>query len=149
MKYIDANVFIYAYFKPKKEYGELSPKVRWMKTESKKIIEKLNNEEEKFCISLIQLSEVVNKLKIAMTWEDLRKLLLGLTSINSLEIIEVSKLLYINSVDKITQYNMDSNDISAYLIMKDKGITEIYTFDSHYQNLKDITCLPTFPNEFV
>ncbi len=148
MIYLDANILIYAYFKTKSKQKELPPKVKWMKEESKKIIEKLNNYEGEFCISLIQLSEVVNKLKILMTWEDLRKLFLGLVSNNTLKIFEVSFFLYINAIDKITKFEMDPNDISAYLIMKENNIDQIYTFDEKFRRLKDIKCLPEIPKEF-
>jgi len=48
----------------------------------------------------------------------------------------------------ISDYNMDSNDISAYLLMKEKKIKQIYTFDLHYEKLTDITRLPKLPNNF-
>jgi predicted nucleic acid-binding protein len=43
---------------------------------------------------------------------------------------------------------MDSNDISAYLLMKEKKIKQIYTFDLHYEKLTDITRLPKLPDKF-
>jgi predicted nucleic acid-binding protein len=46
------------------------------------------------------------------------------------------------------EFNIDSNDISAYLLMKEKNITEIYTFDRDYEAFPDIICLPTIPKEF-
>jgi predicted nucleic acid-binding protein len=147
MIYLDANLFIYAYYKTKKG-KKLTPKIQWMKEEAKKIILKINKHDGEFCISIIQLAETVNLLKHAMSWEALRQFLLGIISNNSIEIIEVSNLLYINSIDKITKYNMDSNDISAYLIMKEKGVNQIFTFDKHFRKLKDIKCLPQFPNNF-
>ncbi len=98
-------------------------------------------------ISLIQLSEVVNLLKNVMSWENLQELIMGLISNKSVEIIDVSKMLYINAVNKVTEYNMDSNDLSAYLSMKEKNIKEIYTFDQQYEDLPDITCLPQMPKE--
>jgi len=147
MIYLDANLFIYAYYKSKKGKN-LAPKIQWMKEEAKKIILKIDKHNGEFCISIIQLAEVVNLLKRAMSWEALRQFLLGIISNNSIEIIEVSNLMYINSIDKITKYNMDSNDISAYLIMKEKGVNQIFTFDKHFRKLKDIRCLPQFPKKF-
>ena len=147
MIYLDANIFIYAYFKPKK--GKiLSEKIKWCKQEAKKIVQKINEEENTFCISLIQLSEVVNLLKNVMSWRDLQAFIMGLISNKSIETVEISKLMYINAVNKISDYNMDSNDISAYLLMKEKKIKEIYTFDRHYENLPEIKCLPIFPEKF-
>jgi len=147
MIYLDANIFIYAYFKPKK--GKvLSDKIKWCKHEAKEIVKKINEEENTYCISLIQLSEVVNLLKSAMSWEDLQKFIMGLISNKSIETVEISKLMYINAVNKISDYNMDSNDIFAYLLMKEKKIKQIYTFDLHYEKLKDITRLPKLPDKF-
>ena len=71
MIYIDANIFIYAYFKPKKG-KDLSDKLKWCKEEAKKIVQKINDEESTYCISLIQISEVVNLLKNVMSWKDLQ-----------------------------------------------------------------------------
>lgn len=146
MIYLDANIFIYAYFKPKKG-KTLSNKMKWCKEEAKKLVQKINEEENNYCISLIQLSEIVNLLKNAMSWENLQEFIMGLISNKSVEIIEVSKMLYINAVNKMTEYNMDSNDLSAYLLMKEKNIKEIYTFDQQYEDLPDITCLPQIPKE--
>lgn len=148
MIYIDANIFIYAYFKPKKG-KDLSDKLKWCKEEAKKIVQKINDEESTYCISLIQISEVVNLLKNVMSWKDLQAFIMGLISNKSIEIVEITKMLYINAVNKITEYNMDSNDISAYLLMKEKKIKKIYTFDRDYENLPDITCLPQIPKELL
>lgn len=148
MIYLDANIFIYAYFKPKKG-KTLSNKMKWCKEEAKKLVQKINEEENNYCISLIQLSEIVNLLKNAMSWENLQEFIMGLISNKSVEIIEVSKMLYINAVNKMTEYNMDSNDLSAYLLMKEKNIKEIYTFDQQYEKLPDITCLPQIPKELM
>lgn len=147
MIYLDANIFIYAYFKPKK--GKvLSDKILWCKQEAKKIIQKINKEENKYCISLIQLSEIVNLMKGAMSWDNLQPFLIGLISNESIEIIEITKLMYINAINKISEYKMDSNDISAYLLMKEKKIKEIYTFDRHFEDLPDVTCLPQIPEKY-
>ena len=147
MIYLDANIFIYAYFKSKK--GKIiSKKIQWCKEEAKKIINNINNEENKYCISLIQLSEVVNLLKSVMSWKNLQKLIMGLISNKSIEIVEISKLTYIDAVNRISEYNMDSNDISAYLIMRERKIKEIYSFDRQFESLPEINCLPILPDEF-
>ena len=146
MIYLDANIFIYAYFKPK-EGAVLSDKIKWCKEEAKKIVESINGEKNHYCISLIQLSEVVNLLKTAMSWEDLQKFIMGLFSNSSIEIMEITKMIYINAVNKMVDYNMDANDISALLLMKEKNIKKIYTFDRHFENIPDIICLPQIPNK--
>ncbi len=147
MIYLDANLFIYAYFKKRKN-KVLTPKVKWMKKKAKEILKEINEEKEEYCISIIQLSEVVNLLKSVMSWQDLKEFIMGLYTNNSINITEVTKLVYLNAVDKITKYDMDPNDISAYLIMRELGITQIFTFDKHFQNLEGITRLPVFPDTF-
>lgn len=147
MKYLDANIFIYAYFKPKKE-KILSEKITWRKEQAKKIVQQINEEKDKFYISLIQLSEVVNLLKSIMNWKELQTFIMGLISNKSVEIVEISKSMYINAVNKISEFNMGSNDISAYLLMKEKKIMEIYTFDRHYENFPEIHCLPEIPEKY-
>ncbi len=146
MIYLDANIFIYAYFKPKKGKS-LSNKLKWCKEEAKKIVQKINEEENNYCISLIQLSEVVNLLKNIMSWKNLKEFIMGVISNKSVEILEVSKMLYINAVNKMADYKMDSNDISAILLMKEKNIKEIYTFDQQYNEVADIICSPQIPKE--
>ena len=147
MKYLDANIFIYAFFKPKKGQN-LSNKLKWSKIKAKELVQKINQEEESYCISIIQISEVVNLLKGVMSSEKLQTFIMGLISNPSVEIIEVPKLMYINAVSKISNYNMDSNDISAYLLMKERKVSEIFTFDRHFENLPEITCLPKIPKDF-
>ena len=148
MIYLDANIFIYAFFKIK-EGKILSDKIKWCKQEAKKIIKKINAEENTYCISLIQLSEIVNLLKSVMSWENLGKFIMGLISNKAIKIVEMSKLMYINAVNKIAIYTMDSNDISAYLLMKEKKIKKIYTFDRQFERFSDIICLPKFPENFI
>ncbi len=147
MRYLDANIFIYAYFKPKNT-NKLSEKVKWCKQEAKRIIGEINEEQNTYCISLIQLSEVVNLLKGVMSWKHLYDLLIGLISNKSIEIVEVSKLLYISAINKLSELNMDSNDLSAYLLMKERKIKEIYTFDRHFEAFPEIICLPAIPEQY-
>jgi len=147
MIYLDANIFVYAFFKPKK--GKiLSDKIKWCKKEAQNIIRDINEEKNNYCISLIQISEVVNFLKNAMSWENLKTFLMALISNASIEIAEVPKMTYLNAIDKMTEYKMDSNDISAYIIMKEKGVKEIYTFDRKFEQFPGVTCLPPIPEHF-
>ncbi len=87
MIYVDANIFIHAYWKPRKT--NLSPKTQWAKAEAKKIVTKINDKSGSFCISLIQLTEIANILKTAMTWEQLKLFLWGVISNPSIEIGQI------------------------------------------------------------
>ncbi len=143
MIYVDANLFIHAYWKPRKPV--LAPKTQWIKAEAKKIVTQINEENGSFCISLIQLSEVSNILKTVMTWDQLKDFLWGLISNPSIEVVEVNLAQYVSAIDKISELRMHPNDILAYLIMQDRKITEIYTFDQNFNRLSGITILPRAP----
>ena len=146
MIFFDTNIYVYAFFKPGDK--KLTAKIKWMKNQAKKIIKKIDDEEIKVCISLLQLSELVNIFKQKMNWIKLKGFLWNIVSNNSIEIVEISKLLYFNAIDKITEMFMDSNDITSYLIIKNRKINQIFTFDKHFRKLEDIECLPIIPEKF-
>ena len=59
MRFLDANVFIYAYYKPKRK---LTERQKEMKERSKEIIRKIN-EGEDVITTVVHLSEVTNIIK--------------------------------------------------------------------------------------
>jgi predicted nucleic acid-binding protein len=149
MIYIDANIFVYAYFRAKKR--TLPPKTRWIKEEAKKIIKEIsesNSNSIKYCISLIQVSEITNILASNFEQNELHEFLMGLFSNPCIEIIEINNSDYLNAIEKMKEYDLDANDICALLVMKSKKTNKIYTFDSGFRKLKDIICLPTIPEKF-
>ena len=72
----------------------------------------------------------------------MREFLLGLFGNPALKILEVSMTHYIEAIEAIDKYHADPNDISAYLLMKQHNIKDIYTFDKHFKKFVDINCLP-------
>ncbi len=147
MHYLDTNIYFFAFYKPKK--GQiLSPIVQWMKSQAQTIIRRIDDEELLVCISLLQLSELANIFKSRMNRTQLRQFLWNIISNDGITVLEVSKMLYINAIDKIPEMNMDSNDNASYLLMKEHKIDIIYSFDKHFRNLPDIKCLPEFPADF-
>ncbi|MHA1673945.1 MAG: type II toxin-antitoxin system VapC family toxin [Promethearchaeota archaeon] len=147
MYYLDTNIYFFAFYKTKK--GQiLTPKVQWMKYQAQSIIRRIDDGELQVCISLLQLSELANIFKSRMNWTRLRQFLWNMISNDGITVLEVSKMLYINAIDKIPEMNMDSNDNTSYLLMKEHDIGIIYSFDKHFRNLTDIKCLPEFPAEF-
>jgi len=146
MHYLDTNIYFFAFLMPKKDQT-LSPKVKWMKSQAQAILRRIDNEELKVCISMLQLSELSNIFKTRMNWAQLRQFLWNIISNDGITVFEVSKMLYINAIDLIPELSMDSNDITSYLLMKEHNIEVIYSFDEHFRNLNDIKCLPELPAE--
>ncbi len=149
MIYVDANIFVHAYWKPK-DSSSLSIKTKWMKDAAKKIVTTISNDTNKgmYCISLVQLSEICNILKNGMSWADLQDFCWGIIMNPAIDVVEVPLGLYLKAIEEITTRKADPNDVVAILIMEKIGMNEIYTFDKHFRTMTGIKCLPDFPSSF-
>lgn len=128
MRFIDSNVFIYALYKPKRE---LSERARRMKEEAKRILERVNSGEE-VLTTVVHLSEVNNFLKRSMSYQKLQDFLMDLLSLDNLEVVDVSREIYLAAASMVSEWEMDANDCLALLVMRDRGIEEIYSFDKAF-----------------
>lgn len=144
MKFLDANVFIYAFYKPKKELVEREMK---KKEEAKKIIQEVNSKNEKVITSVVHLSEIVNILKHGTSLENTSKIISTLIQLENCIVVGVSRDDYQKATGECVKHQMDSNDCLAYEIMRKNKINEIYTFDKHFRNLKGIKTLPEIGDE--
>nr|MDO8119207.1 type II toxin-antitoxin system VapC family toxin [Candidatus Sigynarchaeota archaeon] len=149
MIYVDANVFVYAYWKPK-DGSSLSVKTKWMKDAAKKIVTTISNDTSKsnYCMSLVQISEICNILKNGISWVDLQDFCWGIMMNPAIDVIEVPLGLYLKAIEEITTRKADPNDVVAILVMEKMGINEIFTFDKHFRTRTGITCLPELPRDF-
>lgn len=131
MKFLDANVFIYAYYKPK---HKLSDKERELKEKAKKIIKRINEGEE-VVTSIVHISEISNMLKRALPLNELYSLLIGLFSFENIKIVDITKEDYIAAIELIEEIKLGPNDCLAIVIMEKEGINEIYTFDKGFDRI--------------
>ena len=134
MRFLDANVFIYAYLKPKRRLTEVEKKLK----EGAKAIIRRVNEGEKVVTSIVHLSEIVNILENAMPIGTLSKLTKGILSSDNISISEVSNEDYLIAADLAPIYNIGINDSLALVKMRGKGINEIYSFDKHFDGIEGI-----------
>jgi len=134
MRFLDANVFIYAYYRPK---HELTEKEKEMKERSKEIIGRIN-EGEDVITTVIHLSEVSNILKRALSMEDLYSLLIGLFSTDNVNIVDVTVEDYLGAVELMSELKMDPNDCLAVEVMRREDINEIYSFDRGFDGVAGI-----------
>lgn len=140
MRFLDANIFIYAYYKP---VHDLSPKQRAMKEKSKEIVKRIN-EGEAVITAVVHLSEVSNILKRALPLDELAMLLIGLYSSDNIKILDVTKNDYLGAIELMDETKMDPNDSLAIQIMRREGVKEIYSFDRSFENVDEIKRLPEF-----
>ncbi|MEA2033766.1 MAG: type II toxin-antitoxin system VapC family toxin [Euryarchaeota archaeon] len=139
MRFLDANVFIYAYYKPKRE---LTEKEKQMKEHAKDTITRINEGEEEVTTTVVHLSEVTNILKRALSMEDLYSLLIGLFSTDNVRIVDVTTEDYIGAIELMSELKMDPNDSLAVDVMRCEDINEIYTFDRGFDGVAGIIRVP-------
>jgi len=139
MRFLDANVFIYAYYKPK---GSLTQKERQMKDHGKKIISEVSQGKEEVMMTVVHLSEVIDILKHAMPLPQLTNLILGLFMLNGIQIRGVSRDEYLAATELGDDLKLDPNDALAIDVMRQNNIVEIYSFDEDFDNIEGISRLP-------
>ncbi len=138
MRFLDANVLIYAFYKPR---GRLSERAAAMKSASKEIVERVNEGEE-VVTTLVHISEVNNILKRSLNPSELQSIMLDLLSLDNLRIVEVRLGDYLSAITMIEETGLDANDCLALKVMRDLGLEEIYSFDRGFDRF--VRRLPKF-----
>ena len=128
MRFIDANVFIYAVLKPKTALPE---SVLKRKTAAKEIFLRVNAGEP-VTTTTVHLSEVANVLEDAADLGFACDLVSALLSKPSIIVQPVSADNYRESARLAQKYSISINDALALVVMEQRGIDEIYTFDRHF-----------------
>jgi len=139
MRFLDANVFIYAYYKPKKQ---LTQKEKQMKDHAKKIISVVSQGNEEVMMTVVHLSEAVNILKHGMPLERLTNVILGLFMLDNVKIRGVSREAYFAATELGGDLKLDPNDALAVDVMRLSNIKEIYSFDEDFDKIGGISRLP-------
>jgi len=134
MRFIDSNVFIHAFLKPRRRLERHEVEI---KERAKGIILRLEDGEEA-ATTVVHLSEVANILESRITQMDSREILSAILSLRSLSVKEVTGEMYGAAVHVSEIFSLGVNDTLAYLTMRDEGIYEIYSFDKHFDQLQEI-----------
>jgi hypothetical protein len=132
MRFIDANVFIYAILKPKIALPEA---VQRKKTAAKDIFLRVNAGEP-VTTTTVHLSEVANVLEDAAGISFAGDFLFALVIKSTINVEPVTVDDYRESILLAKKSAISINDALAILIMERQGIGEIYTFDRHFNNTK-------------
>jgi len=140
MRFLDANVFIYAYYKPKRQ---LTQKERQMKEQAKKIISNVSQGKEEVTTTVVQMSEIVNILKHGMPLDQLANIIRGLFILDNVKIIGVTAEAYFAAAELGVDLKLEANDALAVDVMRQNEINEIYSFDEDFDQIEGITRLPT------
>ncbi|GAB6286584.1 MAG: type II toxin-antitoxin system VapC family toxin [Methanoregula sp.] len=132
MRFIDANVVIYAVLKPKTTLPEA---VLQKKTAAKEIFLRVNAGEP-VTTTTVHLSEVANVLEDAAGISFAADLLSAILTKPTINVEPVSADDYRESIRLAQKSAISINDALAVLIMERQGIREIYTFDRHFKQVK-------------
>lgn len=139
MRFLDANVFVYAYYKPRRQ---LTQKERLMKKEAKEIIGSINDGKEEVVTTVVQISEAANILKHGMPLERLIDMILGLFMPDNIKILSVSREMYFAATELGRDLKLDPNDALAVEAMMSSNVKEIYSFDEDFETVEGIIRLP-------
>ncbi len=139
MRFLDANIFIYAFYKPKKP---LTEKEETTKEQAKRIISNVSQGKEQVMTTVVHISEMVNILKNGMPRDLLTRTILGLFMLDNVKIVDVTKDAYFAAVEMGEDFKLEPNDSLAVDIMRQNDVTEIYSFDDHFNKIDGITRLP-------
>ncbi len=133
-RFVDANVFIHAFIKPRRELksheGEL-------KKNAEGIVERIEGGEE-VVTTVVHFSEVANILEDNLPPVEALKLEKALLLKENLKILSVSKDDYLSALREGEELRTGLNDALAHTVMRRKKLEEIYSFDAHLDLFTDI-----------
>ena len=131
MRFVDSNVFLYAIIKPKKKPSE---KIILIKDKAKKIFKRIN-EGEKVITTVVHLSEVANVLEDIAGIEFASEFISDVLTKENIEVVSIDGKTYLASSILAQEKNISINDALAFLVMRQRKIDEIYSFDKHFDVL--------------
>ncbi|MEM3517135.1 MAG: type II toxin-antitoxin system VapC family toxin [Candidatus Bathyarchaeia archaeon] len=142
MRFIDSNIFLHAFLIPRRELRENEQKV---KDEAKLIIKRVEEGEEEVATTIAHLSEIVNIIEAGLSLQKSLGFLGWIITSKNIKVYSISIEDYESAMLLAKDKSISANDALAYLIMKAYGIKEIYSFDKHFEQFKDVIRLPKMP----
>jgi predicted nucleic acid-binding protein len=134
MRFVDASLFLYAYLKPRRA---TSSEVAEMKKAAKAVVRRIDSGEE-VATSLTHVSEVANILEASMPIHGSHQIIRDLIHSPTISILEPTRKDYVDAVEVAEEASVGLNDGVAYVLMKQRGMDEIYSFDKHFDRFKDV-----------
>jgi len=132
--FIDANIFVYAYLKPKRK---LQPHELTIKESAKNIVSRVDKGEN-VVTTIIHFSELCNILEESLPLEEALTIEEEILLRDNITIYEVTVEDYLKAVPLAKEKKIGINDALAYIIMKEKRIKKIYSFDKDFDKFQDI-----------
>ena len=134
MRFIDASVFVHAFIKPRRE---LKPHEERIKRNAKQIVKRIDAGEE-IAISTVHLSEVANILEDYMPLKSALEIVASLISKPGIMLLNVTGKDCIKALLTAQTNSIGFSDAIACLLMSERKINEIYSFDRDFDKIKGI-----------
>lgn len=132
--FLDANVLVYAFLKTKRKLEQHETRI---KDVAKNIITRINSG-EKTVTSVVHFSEVCNILEDYLPLEEALAIEKDLLFQDNLSIKTVTEEDYLKAIATAEDQQVGTNDALAYVLMKEEGLTRIYSFDKDFDKFKNI-----------
>jgi len=137
MKFLDSNVVLYAYLKPKKGV-KLPERILWRKKRSKKILRDLDEGREQILISAVHIGGILNILSKKLNVASAIMFLARILSLKNVTIAEVDRAIYQDALQFAISENLEPNDALAIVLMSRYDCEEILTFDFDFYRVRGI-----------
>jgi len=134
LRFLDSNVFLHALLTPRRM---LTEDERRVKDESKALVKRIE-EGEDVATTTVHLSEVLNMIETGSGLRRSLEFLEWFISNENMLVYPVGLDDYEGSLLIAKEHGIGANDALAYFIMRSHAIDEIYSFDKHFDQLKDI-----------
>lgn len=131
MRFVDASVFVHAFIKPKRKLKEHEIRIK----EAAKNIVKRINEGEEVAISTVHVAEIANLLEHYMPIDDALLIETFLLTAKNVKVHDVEKMDCVNALDVAKDTKVGLSDAIAYIIMRENGLDEVYSFDRDFDRL--------------
>ncbi|MDT7887169.1 MAG: PIN domain-containing protein [Thermoproteota archaeon] len=131
VRFLDSSVFLHAYLKPKRELNDAEKEIK------KKAINILENIErgEEVVTSTVHISEVLNIIEARLGLDAAIRLLEDLLAMENIRIEKVDKKDYEEALVLSSRYKISPNDAIACVISLRMNISEVYSFDKHFDSV--------------
>jgi len=130
-RFLDSSVFLHAYLRPKRRLRDAERKV---KQRASAIIENIEKGEE-VVISTIHLSEVLNIMEARLGLEKAVQFLEDVLATENIKVEGVGRRDYDEALVMSSRYKVSPNDAVACVVSKRMNISEVYSFDKHFDRI--------------
>jgi len=131
VRFLDSSLFLHAYLRPTRE---LSQEENQIKRTAVEILTRVEEGEE-VATSVVHISEVVNIVEARLGMQKALELLEDLLATENVSMLTVKRGDYEEALVIASRYGISPNDAVAALLSRDSSISEIYSFDKHFDNI--------------